>query len=50
MSEKVVLYEEKDAIAVLTLNRPEKLNTLTESVVQGVADGIDRATASRPVP
>ncbi len=46
---ETVLYEERDAIALITLNRPEKLNTLTESVVQGVADGIDAATASRRV-
>jgi len=41
-----VRYEERDAIAVITIDRPEKLNTLTEYVVQGVADGIDAATAS----
>jgi enoyl-CoA hydratase len=45
----VVKYEERDSIAIITLNRPEKLNTLTEAVVAGVADGIDRATASRDV-
>jgi enoyl-CoA hydratase len=44
-----VRYEERDSIAIITLNRPEKLNTLTESVVQGVSDGIDEATASREV-
>jgi enoyl-CoA hydratase len=48
-STETVRYEERDAIAIITLNRPEKLNTLTESVVQGVADGIDAATASRDV-
>jgi enoyl-CoA hydratase/carnithine racemase len=41
-----VLYEERDAIAFITLNRPEKLNTLNEAVIQGIADGIDEATAS----
>jgi enoyl-CoA hydratase len=46
---ETVRYEERDAIAIITLNRPERLNTLTESVVQGVADGIDAATASRAV-
>jgi enoyl-CoA hydratase len=46
---ETVCYEERDAIAIITLNRPERLNTLTESVVQGVADGIDAATASRAV-
>ncbi len=47
--EKTVRYEERDSIAIITLNRPEKLNTLTEEVVQGVADGIDEATASKRV-
>ena len=49
MSEPVVLYEEKGSVAIVTLNRPEKMNTLTEAVIQGVADGIDRANASKPV-
>jgi enoyl-CoA hydratase len=44
-----VRYEERDAIAIITLNRPDKLNTLTEAVLQGVADGIDEATRSKPV-
>jgi len=48
-AEPVVEYAERDSIAIIALNRPEKLNTLTEEVVQGVADGIDRATASREV-
>jgi enoyl-CoA hydratase len=49
MADPVVLYEERDDIAVITLNRPERLNTLTDQVVQGVADGIDAATASAAV-
>jgi len=48
-TEETVRYEERDDLAIITLNRPERLNTLTESVVQGVADGIDAATASRKV-
>ena len=47
--DSVVRYEEGDDIAIITLDRPEKLNTLTEAVVQGVADGFDRATESRAV-
>jgi enoyl-CoA hydratase len=46
---ETVRYEERDSIAIITLSRPEKLNTLNESVIQGVADGIDAATASRDV-
>lgn len=47
--EPVVRYEERDAIAIITIDRPDRLNTLTEGVVQGIADGIDAATASRTV-
>jgi len=48
-TDAAVRYEERGSIAVITLNRPDKLNTLTEAVVAGVADGIDAATASRNV-
>jgi enoyl-CoA hydratase len=48
-NQALVRYEERDDIAILTLDRPEKLNTLTEAMVQGVADGIDAATASKRV-
>ena len=41
--QEVVRYEERDHIAIITLNRPEKLNTLTEDVVQGVADAYRRS-------
>jgi len=44
-----VLYEERDDIAIVTLNRPEKKNTLTDAVIQGVSDGIDAATKSPDV-
>ncbi len=45
----VVLYEERDSLAIITLNRPEKMNTLNQDVIQGIADGIDAATASPDV-
>lgn len=44
-----VLYEERDDIAVITLNRPHKRNALNEAVIQGIADGIDAATKSADV-
>jgi enoyl-CoA hydratase len=44
-----VLYEERDDIAIITINRPEKKNTLTDAVIQGIADGVDAATASPDV-
>ena len=44
-----VRYVEDDGIAIITLDRPAKKNTLTEVMIQGVADGIDAATASPDV-
>jgi enoyl-CoA hydratase len=44
-----VLYEERDDIAIITINRPEKKNTLTDAVIQGIADGIDAAAKSPDV-
>lgn len=46
---QVVRYEERESIAIITIDRPDRLNTLTEAVVQGIADGIDEATGSRRV-
>ena len=42
-AEPVVLYTEADTVAFITLNRPERMNTLTEGVIAGVADGIDQS-------
>ena len=43
------LYEERDGIAIIAINRPEKKNTLTNDVIQGIEDGIDRASRSKEV-
>ena len=44
-----VLYEERDGVALITINRPERLNTLTVEVIQGVADGVEQATSASDV-
>lgn len=49
MSTEPVIYEERDNIAIIAINRPEKKNTLTNEVVQGIADGIDAAARSKDV-
>lgn len=43
------LYDQRDGIAIITINRPAKKNTLTNAVIQGIADGIDRASRSKEV-
>lgn len=48
-SQPETLYEERDGIAIIAINRPEKKNTLTNSVIQGIADGVDRASRSADV-
>lgn len=45
MSE-VVSYESRDAIAIITINRPEKLNSLNEAVIQGLRDAWRKLEAS----
>lgn len=37
MSE-VVSYDSRDGIAIITINRPEKMNSLNEAVIQGLRD------------
>jgi len=49
MADPVVLYEERQSLAIITINRPEKMNTLNDAVIQGIADAIDEATASPEV-
>jgi enoyl-CoA hydratase len=47
MADEPILYHENDSIAFITLNRPEKLNTLNEPLLAGLADALDEAAASK---
>ncbi len=42
MSDDVVLYESTDQIATITINRPEKMNALSEQVVVELRDAFNR--------
>jgi enoyl-CoA hydratase/carnithine racemase len=49
MTNDAVLYEVKGPAAWLTLNRPDKLNALSEAIVAGLHDGLARAEADDEV-
>jgi enoyl-CoA hydratase len=38
----VLKFEAKNAVAVLTLNRPEKLNALSNDLLNAIVDTLDR--------
>ena len=47
MTEAAVLYEVKDHIAEITLNRPENRNSMTEDVFQGLNEAVSQVRADR---
>ena len=49
MTNDAVLYELRGPAAWLTLNRPDKLNALSEAIVTGLHDGMARAEADDEV-
>jgi 2-(1,2-epoxy-1,2-dihydrophenyl)acetyl-CoA isomerase len=49
MTYKCLLYEVKDGIATLTLNRPERLNALGDTLREDLLDGVTRASQDADV-
>jgi 2-(1,2-epoxy-1,2-dihydrophenyl)acetyl-CoA isomerase len=45
----VVLYEVKDAVATVTINRPDRMNALTTEVLEKLPQALRRAAADRDV-
>lgn len=46
MTDELVTYDSKDGIATITINRPEKLNALSNAVVAGIRDAFIRLNES----
>ena len=44
-----VLYEVEGAVATLTLNRPDRLNAITDELIEDLEAGLDRAEADEAV-
>lgn len=49
MSNTAVLYDVKDSIATITLNRPKALNALNMDLVEGLVTAVDKAAADTDV-
>ena len=45
-----ICYEERDGIAIVTLNRPAKKNALTDQMVGGVANSVGRENTMKRSP
>jgi len=44
---EVVLYDERESVGFISLNRPEKKNTLTDAVIPPEGSGTSPPTSSR---
>src|SRR5438552_16378245 len=49
MTYKCLLYDGKDGVATLTLNRPERLNALGDTLREDLHDAVTRASADPEV-
>ena len=49
MSYERILYEQRGEVALITLNRPDKLNAWTPQMSVEQADAIERANADRSI-
>ena len=49
MSTEELLFEKEDAIAVITLNRPRKLNAVTPGMAQAIEAAIEECDASADI-
>lgn len=46
---ELILYEVKDGVAYLTLNRPDRRNALTQEMMAGIVEGLEAAEADDQV-
>ena len=49
MSEELVIYERHDAVALLTINRPQTMNALDMAMLDALESAVDRAAADKDV-
>ena len=44
-----VAFSQADGIATITLNRPEALNAMTDELMRGISEGINRVVADERI-
>ena len=49
MANESVLYDVSDGVATITLNRPDRLNAMDRSLLDGALTAIENASADREV-
>jgi enoyl-CoA hydratase/carnithine racemase len=49
MSFQTLLYEVRDGIAIVTVNRPDKLNALNDAVIADLDQAVERIEADDAV-
>src|SRR2546428_3582140 len=49
MSYETLLFEVRDGIAFVTINRPDKLNALNDQVVDELADAAERSASEHAI-
>ena len=49
MTYQTLLFETRDGIAFVTVNRPDKLNALNDQVMAELADAVERITTTPDV-
>ena len=42
IAEQAVLFSVEDGVATVSLNRPERFNAMTDELMRGISDAIDR--------
>ncbi len=48
-AEQVVLFGVEDGVATITLNRPERLNAMSDELMSGISDAIDQVRKDQSV-
>ena len=49
MTSKAVLYDKKQNVGIITLNRPERLNAINQDLLQGLIESLETAGRDKEI-